>query len=260
MRSMTICTYVLIAALTTPWAAADGERADTDAQDKAARAAITALDKAAKKKDADALGDAVTEIASLYEDIVDKKLRDKLRKAIGKALKRGSHEVKVIAFDAFTRMEDPLAWKYMASYLKQPNAKKEPAYYRETLRAVEVLTPDEAIKPLLTIIRKSKNLGVAARAMKTFAAFKKSKQRTKILEALISTVKKEKPGVKGRENPMLYGALGTGAQARTRWEALVGPLVEAANGMTGQELTSAVSWFEFFQANKRKPEVLFANG
>ncbi len=256
MRFIHVCTYVLIAALTASeaLAGADSETVDP-AKDVAAR--VGALQSALKAKDTDAITDAITAISIPYEDIEDAKLRETMRKALGKALRYKDDDIKHVTIDAFTRMGDPLAWKYLAPFLKQGDRKKTPKLFEPVMRAAETLQPDDAIKALVTLVKKSKNLSVGTRAMQGLAAFRSSKLKSKILREIINTVRKEKPGVKGRENPNYYGNRQTGVAARNRWEALAGPMVATANSLTGRDLTTPGEWFDFYSRNKRKPEVLF---
>lgn len=259
MRFIHICTCVLIAALGASEAlAGDTKAAPSPELVKEIAAQTKAVQDALRAKDSDAIIDAVTAVSLKYEDVEDKKLRESMRKALGKAIRYKDDGVKHVVIDAFSRMGDPLAYRYIAPFIKQSDRKKTPKLFEPAIRAVETLQPDDAVAPLLTLTKKSKSLSVSARAMRALGAFKSSKHRTKILESIISTVRKEKPGVKGRENPNWYGNRNTGAEARNRWEALAAPMVATANSITGQDLGSPVEWFDFFADNKRKPDVLFA--
>lgn len=258
MRPIYICTCVLIMALSAPMAHADADAAQAELS-KAVEEQIDALTKALSAKDADAINDAVTGVSIRYDEITDEKLRESVRKVLGKAIRYKDDGVKHVVIDAFTRMGDPLAYKYIAPFLRQTDRKKTPKLFEPAIRAVETLQPDDAVKPLVDLIKKSKNLSVGTRAMQALGAFRQSALKAKIMREIINTVRKEKPGVKGRENPNYYGNRRTGAQARNRWEALAAPMVATANALTGHELSSPTEWFDFYTRNKRKPDVLFAS-
>ena len=252
MRFTRFCTYVFTVALMASNAAADGK---VSIEDEIA-GHIKALKKACSAKDTDAITDAMTSLSIRYDDIVDDKLKEKVRAAIGRVCRYKDRDVQHMAIDTFTRMGDPAACKYLLPFIKQSNAKKEPPLFDPAMRAIETLKPDSAVPALLSLTKKSKNLGVASRAMEVLGAYRdaSNKAKSKILDSIIGTVRKETPGVKGRERPL---GTHTGARARTRWEALAGPMVKTANSLTGQEISSASDWFRFYSANKRKPEVLF---
>ena len=56
---------------------------------------------------------------------------------------------------------------------------------------------------------------------------------------------------------MVWGPRHTGEEARNRWQAMAGPMVAAANELTGLELRSPGEWFTMWRENKRKPAALF---
>lgn len=253
MRFTHICTYVFIASLMASNAAADGEPASIEDE---IHGHVKALERAIRTKDTDAMTEVMTLLSIRYDDVADHKLKKRVRAAIGRLCRYKDRDVQHMAIDTFARMGDPDACRYLLPFIKQANPKQEPPLFDPAMRAIETLQPERALPALLGLIRKSKHLGVASRAMRALGAFKEAslQARSKVLGEIIGTVRKEKPGVKGRERPL---GTHTGARARNRWEALAGPMVQTANRLTGRELGSASAWFAFYSANKRKPEVLF---
>jgi hypothetical protein len=154
-------------------------------------------------------------------------------------------------------MGDADAWKHYGSLLRSPIDKSLSPIQSQAMDVTRVLQPEGAIQPLLKIMRKSKNLSAAAKALRTLGAFKGSKQRAKILDELISVTIKERPGVRGRDNTVWYGPRQTGEQARNRWQALAAPMVAAANELTGQDLRSPEAWFQVWRDNRRNLGGLF---
>ena len=212
-----------------------------------------------KAKDADAIKRDLDDIARAYPTEESKLTRKRMLGAVGSALRMRNETIQSAALDAFEEMKDPAAWKHYGSLLSKPFKDRFPRLSSQAMDVTRALTPERAVGRLLTIARKSKNLAAAAKAVETLGAYGSSKQRAKILGEIIAVTRKEKPGIRGRDNTVVYGPRATGEQARNRWQALAGPMVEAANELTGQDYASPEDWFSVWRDYKRKPAALFEN-
>ena len=208
-------------------------------------------------KDGDGIKEDLSLIAAGYSQADGKVTRTRMLAAVGRALRMKNEDIQSAALDAFEEMKDPEAWKHYGSFLKRPFKKEFPRLASQAMDVTRALTPEAAITPLLTIVKKSKNLAAAAKAVDTLGAYRQSRQRAKILGALIAATQKEKPGVRGRDNTVVYGPRYTGEQARNRWQALARPMVAAANELTGQDYATPEDWFDAWREYKRKPHELF---
>lgn len=210
-----------------------------------------------KTKNGDGIRVELQAIADVYATTESKVVRGHMLSAVAKVLRMKNETLQSAALDAFEDMEDPAAWKHYGKLLKKPFKNEFPRLASQAMDVTRALKPEQAIKPLLRIVKKSKNLAAAAKAVDTLGAYKQSRQRTRILGELIAATLKERPGVRGRDNTVVYGPRQTGEQARSRWHALVRPMVDAANELTGQDYGSAEDWFDVWRTHKRKPAELF---
>lgn len=213
-----------------------------------------------RAKDGDAVKNDLDSIAVAYAETEGKVVRKRMLAAVGQVLRIKNEDLQSAALDAFEEMKDPAAWKYYGSLLKKDFRKGFPRLASQAMDVTRALTPESAITPLLTIVKKSRNLAAAAKAVDTLGAYRHSRQRVKILGALIAATQKERPGVRGRDNTVVYGPRYTGEQARSRWQALARPMVSAANELTGQDYRSPEDWFDVWRKSKRKPQELFQDG
>lgn len=210
-----------------------------------------------RAKDGDGIKDDLNLIAGAYAETEGKVTRTRMLAAVGQVLRMKNEDIQSAALDAFEEMKDPGAWRHYGSILKKPFKKEFPRLASQAMDVTRALTPDGAIAPLLRIVKKSKNLAAAAKAVETLGAYRQSRERVKILGALIAATQKEKPGVRGRDNTVVYGPRYSGEQSRNRWQALARPMVAAANELTGQDYASAEDWFDAWRTYKRKPRELF---
>ncbi len=217
---------------------------------------VKQLDTSLKSKETKAVATGLDSVVEAFKT-AEKADRKKLLSAVAKVLRKKDPALKLAALDAFEAMGDAAAWKYYGSLLRAPVDDAFSQVQSQAMDVTRVLQPEGAIRPLLKIMRKSKNLGAAAKALRTLGAFKHSKRRAKILDELISATIKERPGVRGRDNTVWYGPRQTGEQARSRWQALARPMVAAANELTGQELGSPEAWFQLWRDHRRNLDGLF---
>ncbi|MDJ0522533.1 MAG: hypothetical protein QNJ90_10740 [Planctomycetota bacterium] len=217
---------------------------------------VKQLDTSLKAKESQAVEKELAAVVKAHAE-AEKADRKKLLAAVAKVLRKKDPALKRAALDAFEAMGDPAAWKHIRSLLRAPIHKSFSQTQSQAMDVTRALQPEAAVPALLKIMRKSKNLSAAAKAMRTLGAFKASKQRAKILEGLISTTIKERPGIRGRDNTVVYGPRRTGDQALSRWQAFAGPMVAAANQLTGRDIRSPEAWFQMWRENRRQPAELF---
>ena len=210
-----------------------------------------------RQKDGDAIKADLERIAGAYAHVEHKAARTHMRDAVGKTLRFRNEDIQSAALDAFADMNDPAAWKHYRSLLGKPFKKNFPRLSSEAMDLTRNLTPDGAVLPLITILKKSKNLAAAAKALHTLGAYGESRQRSRILGEIIAVTLKEKPGMRGRDNTVVYGPRASGEGTRNRWQALSHRMVTAANELTGQDLSSPDDWFQAWRSNKREPDELF---
>lgn len=231
----------------------------TEAKAEAAPDYVKVLRGHLKANDGNAIKRDLDAIASAYPETESRLARKRMLAAVGSALRVRNEAIQGAALDAFKDMQDAAAWRHYRSLLAKPFKGGFPRLASQAMDVTRALKPEAAIDRLLTIARKSKNLAAAAKAVETLGVYGSSKQRAKILGEIIAVTQKEQPGVRGRDNTVVYGPRVTGEQARNRWQALAGPMVEAANELTGQSYASPEDWFTVWRENKRKPGALFEN-
>jgi hypothetical protein len=172
--------------------------------------------------------------------------------------------------DALGEMGDPRGSRYVRPFLHQHDLKKSDELLEKAVAVAGKLPDDDLVEPLLRIVEKSKTFGIAAAAMRSLGHFGHVKRyRKQILERLVKTVKKNKPG--GR--PGMRGSSGGGldpyatgsgsvpypnqSDPSARWGVLAGALPGALNALTGQKVASAADWFSVFDGAKRDLDSLF---
>lgn len=197
----------------------------------------------------------------------DKKSRKTLVKLIGDLTRTRKPEtdepVVEAALLALGRIEDPDGAKYVKTYLKQPDAEEVPRHLISAITAAGMIHSDTTVKTLIKLVEKSKVTSVAVGAMNALANFGHNKRtREMILEALVDTVKKDKPGTRPNDRsgtpdpvhtPYSYGG------ATDRWAALSPVLPGVLNKLTGESFASVEEWAEALDAYKSDLESLFSN-
>ena len=195
----------------------------------------------------------------------DEKFQKKVVDVIGSVTKASKDkDVVIAALDGLAQTRNPHAAKYVKPYLKQTNASKAPAMLRAAVKAAAYVPGDALVSPLLKIVEKSKTFAVAAEAMNSLGSFKESKRkRADILERLIKTTAKSKPGVKGNEKGYVQGDQyrHSGEATRNRWQSLAPVLPSALARLTGQDIPSATAdtWIDMLDDYKGKLGSLFVD-
>ncbi len=223
--------------------------ADDPAQLEGAKTLVAELAAARKAKDAAAVGAQAKKAVGIHNGIEDKGLRGKLQKELGSALKAkalaGAHETIISALSEFN---DPKgAYKQLKRFM--PGAKTETATDLEkaTLKAVDKLAPETALKELFDLAEKAKDHDAGALAIAALGSFGKSKKRVSILETMLKLLQ--------RFEPPRGQAVGEATQKR--WDALAAPLILACNEITGQKIRDPAEWHDLWKANKKKPQNIF---
>ena len=205
-RPVLLCAWFVILAVgmfCTPTVAMAGEADTTPAKTGKERLAeITIAVKAHKKaKSITGIQEELSKIETLYEDAADDdELRVKIVKFVG-SLTRGSKNVSLATemLHTLSDIGDPRGAKYVKPYLKQPDKKKAPEMLRIAVGVAADVRHDSLVGPLLSIVTQSKTFGVAGDAVDTLGRYRECKKlRNKIVDTLLRTTKKSKPGGRPR--------------------------------------------------------------
>ena len=208
-----------------------------------------------KSKEEGALTEAIAESVEAHNSTDDKATRKKIQAALGKALKNKKGGLsRARAATALGQLNDPEgAWKQLAKTLPSPKENSASALHTEVLKAVAKLTPEKAVAPLLKLASKVKSPALLAEAATTLGAYGASKQRTKILGALLDVLQRRWEAAEAASrNPK-------GGNAGDAWRIVGEPLVAALNALTGQNLTDAQAWLAARKEHKKKLDGLFGD-
>ena len=222
--------------------------------------------------DITALTADVKAVEALYKRCAtDKKACKAVVKVLGNMTRTAKQEseARVIeaALLALGRIGHPDGAKYIATYLKQPKAKDVPPQLLSALKAAKELRSDTHVKSLLKLVEKSKVTAVALGSMEALSNFgHNTRTREMILERLVKTVLKDKPGTRPNDRsgantgnsdpvhvPYSYGGP-TG-----RWNALSPNLPKVLNALTGESFGTAEEWMGALDAYKKDLSALFSN-
>ena len=283
-------TWGAVVMLAIAWASS-GAAADDAAASKAGRleARCDALSDVVathlKKREYGSLDSDITEIKALYKavttaekDELEDDLRDDLKEMLVdlvRSMARGRHakHTAVFVLRSLGELGDPNGAKTIRHYLRQPNPKESSPELQAAVAAAAHVPDDSLVEPLLKIVDRSKTFRIAADAIKSLGHFKTcTRKREKILEELVKSVKKNKPGgrpgmrgggTSGMDPNGGYGStsapMGQEGSPAARWSTLSPVLAKAMNQLTGQKLTSAEDWFIAVHDAKGHLDSLFTN-
>lgn len=231
---------------------------------------ITVSVKAHKKAvDLSGLEDDLKQAQTLYAEAhAEDKLCGQLIKLVG-SLTRGSKDVPLATAMLRTLAEigDPRGARYVKPYLRQRDKKQASSMLAIAVEAAADVPHASLVKPLLEIVLKSKTYGIAAKCAGTLGHYRSVKKtRSTIVETLLKTLKRSKPGGQprmGRSSPSLDGSgggtggSGQGGGASARWAALSGAIPRALRRLTGQDFSGAEEWIAVLKEYKGKYGRLF---
>jgi hypothetical protein len=240
---------------------------------KEATAKVDELDKQVKQHLTvttadDALRADIAAAAKLSNELSDAKLKGRCLDAIGTILRGTTHDdLERDALKALGTLANPDAGKYVVSYLRISGPKDAPPLLPDAIDCAAKIKSDATVNPLLMIVEKSDTLPLAVAALKALGNFGTSKaQREKILDTLVASVEKDRPGIsyRWRGTPdARYKSdprgIKTGEDARNRYEALAGEMCTSLNKLTGQNVASPEEWFELRKNYKSDLAHLFLN-
>jgi hypothetical protein len=209
--------------------------------------------------------------AAIYPDTKDvPAARKRLKLIFETVLKAMKEDVdRKAAFDILVGTKDPELGPLLRPYLRQGNVKESDPLLLAAIRSAGALPCSENAEPLLTIYDKSKHMVATTAAMEALGAFRTVRsRREKILETLVTDVKRVKPG--GRPGVRGGGGSGMGedpggtgsnnpspGDPAARWGMLSPLLPKVCNQLTGQNIGSAEMWFLAWD-DARRPADLFA--
>ncbi|MHC5012500.1 MAG: HEAT repeat domain-containing protein [Planctomycetota bacterium] len=211
------------------------------------------------------------------------KAQEALVKMVGGLTKSRLDLVPVAAIEGLGEIGHEDGAKYLKPFLKPANEDLIPETTVAAIEAAGKLKSDSLVTPLLTIVEKSKNYDAAALAMTALGKYGASERwRVRILETLIKTVLKNKPGDSGGRGGGRGGSgVGGGGRgggrggpgggrggpgggragqgADVRWATLAPILPKACNELTGQRFPTAEDWFDVYKEYKRELKTLFGD-
>ncbi len=207
--------------------------------------------------------DAAALVALHKEAEGQKDIRRKAVDLLGEVAKAAKGDgLAVAALTALGDTEDPDAARHLKPHLGQRDAGAAPPPLVAAIRAARKVPDAALVGPLLKVFEKSKHNGAAREAMESLGYFRHLKsQRTRILEAIIESVRRSKPGVKGNQKDPLPGeqASASGDAARNRWDALRQAMPPTLSRLTGRDLygVTAEEWFSMVDEYKGRTADLF---
>jgi hypothetical protein len=267
MRVMTFLAVLgLVAGISAGGSAAWA--ADTVPADDAAskvKAYAAQIDEHKKADDKAALvADAGTGVALYREVLADEVQAKAVIKELGSLSKDRDDDVKVAALTALGETQSEHAARYVKSYLRVVDEELIQPETTAAIQAAAKIADDGLVEPLLKMVDDSKNFEAAAQAMRALGGFGKVKRkREKILEELVDSVQRSKPGGRpgnrgsNEVNPDASHSPGKEGDPSSRWPKLAPALVESLNQLTGQKMTSPEDWFDVAKENKGKLGRLF---
>lgn len=248
-------TVLAVAVLGIGGATASADAA-ADAALKESIAKIDALVKDAQLHITNAAGDdqlqADIALATKFaEEMSDAKQRLRCVDVIGTLMKATTHDdVERSALKAFTKLGDPAAGKYVAPLIYQPTFDATPPLLNDAIECAAKIKSDDTVDRLIRIVEKSDVLPLAVTAMRALSQFGTSKRmRERILDSLVGTVEKDRPGKSGALNPRGV-VIRSGEDSRNRYEALSGEMCTCCNKLTGQNVASPEDWFTLRKQHK----------
>jgi hypothetical protein len=169
------------------------------------------------------------------------------------------------ALRAIGEIGDETNWKYVRKYLQQPDPKSTPPMLLEAIEAAGKIKASGAIDPLLRLVDDSKTFAVSAAAIRALGSYGDDKRaRTRILEAMVKSVRRSVPGGRGMKkggqsqvDPEQGGSTNATGGDASRWGTIAPAFVEAANKLTGKSAASAEDWFDIYDRYKGKLDSLF---
>lgn len=192
-----------------------------------------------------------------------KKARARMVKLVGNLCRKIKRdEVRKPALSTLGKMHHADCAKYVKGFLKVPKGSKLPPVLLPAIQVAGTLGHDSLVQPLLKIVRDSKSLTVASRAVTALGYFIDASinYRILILKELTKTLTKDMPtgASRGKEvGPGVYIPGKSSKGGSSRYQTL-GPLIPVTlNKLTGQETESLEGWIILVQARKPNLRTLF---
>jgi len=231
-----------------------------------------AVEEHRKAKDVAALGQDIDDLSSFWEKArANEKVSERVIDAMGDVAKATDDErLTSDAIDALGQTEDPRAAPHIKRFLRQRKDTEADLTLRSAVDAAGKVVDSSLVSPLLKIVEDSKHFGIAARAIESLGAYGRvARSRVKILEDLVKTVKKSKPGSLPRMRPGGSGNIDPQGNSddggnypsdsgpTARWNALSRVLPEALCELTGQNVRSTSDWILLVGERKGKLQTIF---
>ena len=208
----------------------------------------------------------VNAAVKLHKDAKElKTVQSKAVRVVGSVLGTKDRAVKIRAIRAIGEMGDRSGGKYLKPYLKQSDPKKRGPTMEAAIEAAGLVRDPSLVPSLLTIVKKSKDYGVAAQAMRSLGKYGDVKSKRKmILTELVKTVAKDRPGRRPGKDTDGDGSsdLGpaiSGEETQNRWQALSATLTPTLNELTGRKMKYPEEWFQTVKSYKNRLDAIFTN-
>lgn len=206
-------------------------------------ALLGALEAARNAGDPKGIGRAFQALPGVYAKAA-RKDRRRLVRGLDACLDSGLHGVPRAALKLLVALDDgELAWKEsLRRRLPKEEVEELGPWDREILSAVYLLHPDEAIRPLLQLVKKATLAELTSSALRVLGGYELSRKRVQVLEELVKIITANLPGKGDSKNPRIV--------------AIAAQLPQALNDLTGQRY-SLKQWSEVWRTMRKHPERLF---
>jgi len=193
-------------------------------------------------------------LVKLHNTLKSSAVRGRLLKAAGYVMGlEALGATRTAVATALRQVNDPkAAWKEMKRFMPSVKVAAAGPFPLSVVQSVGVLAPEGALPALLQLKDKAKDDNVARYAIQALGKYGWSKQRTRVLGALLTSLKRLRPG----GTNLRKGKAG-GKASRARYEFLRVTLVAALDELTGQKLADVDKWLAAYKEHKRKLGALF---
>lgn len=216
---------------------------------------------AARKLDADL--ELAVDLFHKAADLDDgEEIQESLVREVGALTRKREEHVRLAALDALGEMGHEKGARYLKRYLKPYRDAKRQKRSRAAIAAAGKVADDSLVRPLLKIVDRSKNHGLAAKAMLALGQFGDCERyREHILEELVDTLKSDMPAAPkpGRDAGDTYLPARNGHGGTSRWSTLSRVLPRALNELTGRNMRSVGDWMAMVDEYERDLDVLFVD-
>ncbi len=197
---------------------------------------------------------ALPRLVKLHNELKSATVRAKLLKAAAGVMSKDElGATRTAVATALTKVNDPkAAWKELKRFVPSVKVTAAGPFPLSVVQTVGALAPAAAVPTLLGLMSKAKDANVSRYAIQALGKYGWSKQRVRVLQELLSYLKKLRPGGTNAKQ-----GKGGGAAARERYNFLRQTLVVALDELTGQKFADIDKWLAAYKEHKKKLPKLF---